>query len=397
MRALVVLVALTGVAYAQAPELPPIQIHGFIGEGAFVSTDNDYIGESSRGTLELFEAGLNVSTEVADRLRAGIQLYARDVGDFNDMTPRIDWAFLDYHWKPWLGLRVGVTKMPYGLYNEYADIDSARTAILMPQGVYPLRNRSVLLSQTGFAIYGNYKLGAGGSLDYQALLGTLQVPETALDLNGAELDSTDTKYVTGGQVFWSPPIEGLRIGATYLRASIDFNVTLDKRNIDLLIMAGLEPADFDGKVVISQRPDTIVIGSIEYVHDDWLFAAEYARWFTHQVSTLPEVVFPTLDDDNERFYVMANRRWSRCFETGLYYSLIHVDPDDRFGNDEMKFPEKAAAFQRDLALSARFDINDHWLWKAEAHYIDGTADLLGETEKPERFWGLFLIKTTVTF
>jgi hypothetical protein len=63
----------------------------------------------------------------------------------------------------------------------------------------------------------------------------------------------------------------------------------------------------------------------------------------------------------------------------------------------MKFPEKAAAFQRDLALSARFDINDHWLWKAEAHYIDGTADLLGETEKPERFWGLFLIKTTVTF
>src|SRR5689334_20913394 len=116
MRSLVVIIALSGVAHAQAPELPPIQIHGFVAEGAFVSTDNDYIGESSRGSLELFEAGLNVSTEVADRLRAGIQFYARDVGKFTDMTPRIDWAFLDYHWKPWLGIRAGVIKMPYGLY-----------------------------------------------------------------------------------------------------------------------------------------------------------------------------------------------------------------------------------------------------------------------------------------
>jgi hypothetical protein len=396
MRALVVLVALTGVAHAQAPELPPIQIHGFIGEGGFISTDNDYIGESSRGTLELFEAGLNVSTEVADRLRAGIQFYARDVGDFTDMTPRIDWAFLDYHWKPWLGIRAGVIKMPYGLYNEYADIDSARTAILMPQAVYPLRNRSVLLSQTGFAIYGNYKLGGAGTLDYQALLGTLQVPETALEIDGARLDSVDTRYVAGAQVFWSPPVEGLRIGATYLSASIDFNLTLDQKLVDALIMAGVVPPNYDGKIGIFQRPDTLVIGSAEYAHKSWLFAAEYARWFVHQSSTLPAAL-PEIDGEDERFYVMANRRWSRCFETGLYYSVIHLDPDDRLGHDETKFAEKYYAYQRDAALSARFDINDHWLWKAEAHFIDGTADLFGVTTKPERFWGLFLVRTTVTF
>ena len=31
----------------------------------------------------------------------------------------MDWAFLDYQWRPWLGLRAGIIKMPFGLYNEY--------------------------------------------------------------------------------------------------------------------------------------------------------------------------------------------------------------------------------------------------------------------------------------
>src|ERR1043165_1387665 len=53
-----------------APRPPRIQIHGFASEGAFVSTANDYLGSASRGSLELFDAGINFSTEVADRLRA---------------------------------------------------------------------------------------------------------------------------------------------------------------------------------------------------------------------------------------------------------------------------------------------------------------------------------------
>ena len=80
-------------------------------------------------------------------------------GNLRDLPPRIDWAYLDYHYKPWLGVRAGIIKMPYGLYNKYADIDSAHTAILMPQAVYPLRDRSALLAQTGFSLYGEEPLG----------------------------------------------------------------------------------------------------------------------------------------------------------------------------------------------------------------------------------------------
>jgi len=377
--------------------LPELQIHGFASEGGFVSTANDYIGDSSQGDLHFFEAGLNVSTEVADRLRVGLQLFGRAEGRFHDLPPRLDWAYLDYRWQSWLGLRAGIIKMPFGLYNEYADIDAARLSILQPQAVYPLQDRSALLAQTGFSLYGEARLGGGGSLEYQAWLGTLDVPSNALNVNGATLDSVDTHYVTGAQVFWHPKLEGLRIGATYLRASLDFNLTLSPANIMAVVAAGLEPPTYDGKLVISQTPTTLIIGSAEYLLGDWTFAAEYSRWLTHQSSTL-SALLPDFDRDNERFYVLAARRLSERFETGGYYSVYEVDANDRAGHDHAAFPIRSNAFQRDLAATLRFDVNPAWLWKVEAHFIDGTADLEPvQNPSPTRYWGLFLLKTTVTF
>jgi hypothetical protein len=385
------------VVVESALKIPALQVHGFISEGGFVTTANEYIGKSSRGSLRLFEAGLNVSTELADRLRAGLQLYARDVGDLRDLPPRLDWAYIDYRWKRWLGMRAGVIKMPFGLYNEYADIGSARTAILMPQSVYPIQNRSALLAHTGFALYGERTFDHAGTLEYQVWLGTLNVPENALELTGAKLDEVDAKYVTGAQLFWRPPVEGLRIGGTFLRASLDFKLTLDPATVAQLVMLGLVPPDYNGKLVISQRPDTLIVGSAEYARGDWLFAAEYSRWFKRQSSSLP-MLLPTFEEDAERFYVLATRRLNEHLELGSYVSMVHADADDRRGRDETKFAKRYYAFQRDYAVTARFDVNEHWLWKLEVHFIDGTADLFAsKNPDPKRFWGLFLFKTTVTF
>jgi hypothetical protein len=381
---------------AAEPANPPILIHGFVSAGAFVSTANDYLGSSSRASLELFEAGLNVSTEITDRLRAGVQLFARDVGALRDASPRIDWAFLDYRWRRWLGLRAGMIKMPFGLYNEYVDIDAARLPILLPESVYPIRNRDVLLSHKGFSIYGNVSIAAGGELEYQAWLGTLSIPRNALDLTNATLDQVITKYVTGAQVFWRPPPDGLRIGATYLRASIDFQITLAPASVAELIMAGLVPSTFDGRIVVAQRPDTLIVGSAEYTRGDWLIAAEYSRWLKRQRTSLPALL-PTFEEDAEKLYAMITRRISPSFETGAYYSIHHVDAGDR-GGDDPRFAEPFYAFQRDLSATLRYDVNDHWLWKLEAHFMEGAASLPPlANPRPDRYWGLFLVRTTVTY
>ena len=76
---------------------------------------------------------------------------------------------------PWLGLRAGRIKLPFGLYNEYSDIDSARLSILLPQSLYPTRSRDFLLAQTGFSLYGSRRPGDLGALDYQLAFGTIFV------------------------------------------------------------------------------------------------------------------------------------------------------------------------------------------------------------------------------
>jgi hypothetical protein len=377
-------------------EVPTIDIHGFVSEGGFVSTANNAIGHSKRGSLEFFETGLNVSTEVVDQLRVGVQLFFRREGSLRDSAPQIDWAFLDYRAKPWLGLRAGVIRMPFGLYNEYSDIDAARLPILLPQSIYPVRNREALLSHTGLALYGNHPVGALGELDYQAWLGTLSVPANALELNGASLDEVDTRYVTGAQLFWQPPVDGLRLGATLVRASIDFQLTLDADQVAALIAAGLVPADYDGRLTISQKPTQFWILSGEWIHDDWLVAAEYSRATKHQRTTLPDLL-PTIDEDAELLYAMVTYRLTSALETGVYYSVTSLDAHDRDGSDA-HWANAYNAYQRDHAAMLRWDVNDHWLWKAEAHVIDGTAELLSAPNpKPQHYWGLFLFRTTVTF
>ena len=49
-------------------------------------------------------------------------------------------------------------------------------------------------------------------------------------------------------------------------------------------------------------------------------------------------------------------------------------------------------------MSLRYDVTDQWLWKLEGHFIDGTADLdSARNQDPTRYWGLFLLETTVRF
>jgi hypothetical protein len=134
---------------------------------------------------------------------------------------------------------------------------------------------------------------------------------------------------------------------------------------------------------------------VEYSRGLWLFAAEYSRWL---IRTRAEpALLPTMRSDSERFYAMATYQLGERAQVGAYYSVYFVDAGDRLGHAP-GYPENWYAWQRDLAASLRYDINDHWLWKVEAHLIDGAANL-GAIDNPaaERYWGMFLVKTTVAF
>src|SRR5438309_8476148 len=266
------MVALVALLFAQRPaaavelalpgQLPSLDVHAFISQGFLFTSANDYLADSSRGSFEFSEVGLNVTLPATDRLTLGLQIFSRKLGPLGDYRATLDWYYLDYHWRDWLGIRAGRVKLPFGLYNDISDVDSARTAVLLPPSIYRAQNRDFLLAQTGVEAYGYRDLGAAGGLDYRLYGGTIFLdvkqqpgsPFTVVDLN--------VPFVAGGRMLWVPPIEGLRLGG-----SLQF----------LRLETHLLPASSSSSVAVN-LPVMLWVASVEYTVRDLLFAAEYSRW-----------------------------------------------------------------------------------------------------------------------
>ena len=101
-----------------------------------------------------------------------------------------------------------------------------------------------------------------------------------------------------------------------------------------------------------------------------------------------------LDVVGDSAYLMLTYTATDWLQTGIYYSLKYPDVEQRDGLENK---------QHDLTLTLRFDINHHWLFKLEGHYLAGTAGLLNPLRvgppaaNPDRHWAAFLAKTTAYF
>ena len=137
----------------------------------------------------------------------------------------------------------------------------------------------------------------------------------------------------------------------------------------------------------------MAVGSAEYSFHDLALTAEYSRWYA-KVNSGDSSLFPSGSSVSERAYGMATYRMAEWLQAGAYYSVLFPDVDHREGR---------AGVQHDVAATLRFDINAHWLVKIEGHYMAGTAGLnpvLNDNvprSALERYWGVFLAKTTAYF
>lgn len=382
-----------GLAHAQEEGIEDfVEIHGFVSQGALLTTGNDYLVENStRGSLDFTEVGLNVSKQLTDKLRVGLQLFAHDLGPLGNYTPRFDWYYLDYRFRDFLGFRAGRTKIPFGLYNESADIDAARVPILLPQSVYPINHRDYLLAQTGIELYGNVKIGPAGALEYRAYGGTLDLSAPQPTTPGITIDGLDVPYVYGGRLTWLTPLEGLSAGGSYQALRLDWDYNIAPELLAPLQMADLLPASNTGNVPVEFRVK-LWVASLEYQIGELLLSAEYSRWTAKFKSDAPKLLPPRTE--NERYYGMASYRVTPWFTPGVYYSVYYPSVDQREGRE---------AYQRDLAGSVRFDINQNWLVKLEGHWMHGTAALDPalndgkELKDLKQDWAAFLVKTTAYF
>ncbi len=375
MRWLLALMTCAFVTNVHADEITEeesaVQIHGFISQGALLSSDNNYLAYSERGSLEFTEAGIALTKQLDSRLRVGFQLFARDLGPMGNYSAKFDWFNLDYRWRDWLGVRAGRTKLPFGLYNDTVDVDAAHAVVILPQSVYSMTNRDFLLAQTGIELYGYRTLGRAGALDYRFYFGTFYF--TAPDTQALEVLEIEVPYLAGGRVMWETPAPGLRVGASVLSGEITGE----------FIQFGLPTS-----LVTNQD---LIVGSLEYTADALVFSAEYGRAYADSTITVAGAPMPS-KLQTQAFYLMASYRLANWLQPATYYSVHYPAVENPgVGRDGR---------QHDAAVTLRFDITPNWILKLEGHSMRGAASVqpsLNVGETLVNRWYLAAAKTTVYF
>lgn len=374
-----------------ATDVTDVRIHAFVSQGVIKTTNNNYLARSKRGSAEFSEVGFNLTTSLSPDLRVGVQMFAHELGPLGNYTPTFDWYYLDYRFRDWLGVRVGRNKIPFGLYNDSADIDAARVPILLPQSLYPIDHRDYLLAQTGIELYGNQRLGPLGQIEYRGYGGTLNLATPPPPAPGVTIDKVDMPYVYGGRLSWLTPVEGLTAAASYQALRFDWNYNFVPELVPVFQSVGLLPPG-SGPTLPVQFRVKLWVTSLEYQLGNLLVAAEYGRWIGKFNSRAPALLRP--HTVNERYYGMVSYRVTPWFTPGAYYSVYYPNIEQRDSRKD---------YQRDLALSVRFDLTPNWLLKLEGHWMNGTAALeasmndVKDVQELDKNWSAFLAKTTAYF
>jgi len=364
-----------------------VVIHGFVSQGYIQTTStNQYpVGNSGgKGSFNFDDYAVNFVKQVSPELRVGMQFYAQDRGTYGDNTIGIDWAYGDYHYRDWLGFRVGKLKIPLGLYNTSRDNDALRNPILLPQGVYSDYYRDLTNSIQGSGVYGNTDLGSAGRLSYEFNMGTLPINKesTLSKAQGATAAGSGPTYNIGLE--WKPPIDGLRVAATglwskYTSHSYWVPPTATDWSMDPWIQKAI---------------------SIEYIYNNLTLAAEYT---TIDFDLNPDTSISSSTISNwrsESWYVSGAYRFTDWLEIGTYYNEYYSDKQHHDGSSYATYyyPDAYDMYQKDLALTVRFDPAQNVVLKLEGHIIEGVGlNWLQSPYSQVKNWRLFAAKATFNF
>ncbi len=350
--------------------------------------------ETSKGSFAFTDAGINVSTRITDRLRVGAQLYVRNIGHLGDWHPTLDWAFADYQFKDWFGIRAGKVKTALGLYNDTQDMDFLHTFALLPQSVYPTDLRDATIAHAGGDIYGNIAMKKAGTVAYTVYAGHRQ--DTMYGgyiylLRDRGINMTDYGGLQyGADLRWNTPLPGVMIGASHMREEIDGSGTatcnpgvpfdcqdwLARANPSLVGVSGVP---MTGKYWENSNKDQTNLGYAEVTVGNLKLDGEYRRYWRDQNAWDGML---QVKADTRGWYLSGSYRLSKRFELGSYYSrftcMWQRGANAPLSND-IDLPDHHVF---DKVITGRVDLTPFWNVKVEGHFMDG----YGGNQSPSGFY-----------
>ncbi|MDA0204137.1 MAG: hypothetical protein O3A53_06565 [Acidobacteria bacterium] len=343
----------------------PVQFHGFFTQGYAISDHNNYLTmNTSQGTAQMTDGGLNLTWQVNDKLRVGAQVYDRYIGDLGKGRVSLDWALVDYRFRDWLGFRAGRVKTPLGLFNDSQDQEFSYTWALLPQAVYPLDLRETYNAHTGGDLYGAIPLGRKGYVSYQMYAGTVPSDYRTGFLYGIEdagfRNVTYSGRTTGYDLRWTTPVSGLMAGVSQSFSEREYEGEL-----------AAAPIIIKGKAKTYFSRQTALYA--EFVHGPWRLDAEYRAWKSLTRILGPPPLPGRSGQNTPGWFAALSYRVSKLVEIGAYRSQYKfqelLDP-------VVTQTGPGANHVDDTTVTIRLDPTPYWNIKVEGHFIDGFGSVL---------------------
>ena len=358
-----------------------VQFHGFASQGFLYTDQNNWLStHSSQGSGAFTDFGANVSSQITDKFHVGLQVYDRNLGNLGEWHPELDWAFGDYRFKPWFGVRAGVVKTVLGLYNDTQDLDFLHTFVLLPQSVYPTDLRDATIAHLGADVYGRISLpNSLGMLGYTVYAGhrhdSTYGGYAHLLAKYGIISSSYGGLQYGGDLRWNTLLKGLLIGASRLNEDLT----------DKGMVVNLGPGLFPFTAVSRADWTNQIYG--EYNFRKFSVDAEYRRFVHDQI--INGGVLETISDVRG-WYVSGSYRVAKRITVGSYYSRYSISSVAGGPLDivfPLLFPDQTdtslpANHVYDKVVTARIDLNRYWNAKVEGHFMDG----YGDSSYPDGFY-----------
>ncbi len=393
---IIILFSLNGYAYELSENA---SIHGFLTQTAIRTSDNNFYGESNdQWSFGLTEIGLNLFYQPLQNLGFSFQGLYRRAGEVDTGSLELDYGFADLTLHNYqhgrFGLRVGRVKNPLGLYNETRDVAFTRPSIILPQGIYYDRNRSLFISLDGAQLYAQHqinnsnlsiKLNAGRARnDNDELLRTaIPYPTPVIPVYPTgELTTNTSSTSFAGQLNYSINEGRYVFALSYADTFLEYK-------------PGINDLFSDGSM--HYKP---LIGSAQFNGEKLSLTFEYLKLFNEFKDFGP--LYPDYSPVSESWYVQADYRLKNKWKVYARYSEDYLDIDDKNGNRNASIGLPAhMVFAKDTMVGLRWDINPSIMLQAEYHSMNGTSWLTSadnpDRSKTRQHWDIFAFQASFRF
>lgn len=365
----------------------PFQWQAFVSQSVIYSSDYNYLSRSDdRASVDMWEAGLLFSTKVKGELSFSAQILGRRVSEYSDEDIRIDYGFFSHplyrSQSSAIGVRMGRIRSSYGFYNETRDIPHTRTGIVMPQVLYFDMTRNSFYSADGAELFG-YRDFGDKRLAMQLFVSK---PITDQDESVGNHQFMQVDDMSGDKslllkVAYGSELEGWRAAFTYYRPDYEADVTIYPT-----AGLGLSPLKENNASFYSEN----MLTSLEYNKLNWTFTTEYLRHKFHTnipaFGDLPVLNIDSVRDSYEEAYYLQ----------GLYRFDERWQGYARVERSKIRNVSTVRSRFESASIGVTFVPDNHWLVRAEAHYMEGLSRLFARDNKLDEsshpYWNALMLQ-----